>query len=63
MEKGTHIIVSEKEIINMIIDEIMGITKMLDEAPPEMIGRARAYYSIDAHCMTLRAINQNRKGN
>ncbi len=54
---------TEKEIINLIIDEIMDITKMLDEAPPEMIGRARAYYTIDAHCMSLRAINENRKGN
>jgi hypothetical protein len=62
MEKGTHL-VNEKEIIKMIIDEIMDITKMLDEAPPEMMGRARAYYSIDAHCMTLLAINKNRKGN
>ncbi len=54
---------TEKEIINIILDHIMDITKMLDEAPPEMVGRTRAYYSIDAHCMVLRTINEKRKGN
>ena len=54
---------TEKEIVNLILDEIWNITKMLDEAPPEMLGRARAYYAIDAHCRILHVINENRKGN
>jgi hypothetical protein len=59
MEKGTHNM-SEKEIVNLILDEIWSITKMLDEAPPEMLGRTRAYYAIDAHCRILYAINEKR---
>jgi hypothetical protein len=54
---------TEKEIVKLIIDEIWHITKTLDEAPPELLGRARAYYHIDAFCTILLRINENRKGN
>jgi hypothetical protein len=52
---------TEKEIINLIIEKVWEVTKMLDEAPPEMVGRTRAYHAIDSYCAILYTINEKRK--
>jgi len=51
---------TEKEIINLIIDEIWTVTKMLNESPVDMIGKEQAYNAIDSYCRILYVINQKR---